>query len=82
MTTEGTSTHGITRGTWLRAIERAAGSYRCTEAQPCGLSAYYDAGQMFPWRIADDGATESYRTPEAAELAAAEWAAEMFEGVR
>lgn len=61
----------------LEAIESAAGSYRTSASNPCGLSAYYDEGCDKPWRIADDQASESFATAEEAEHAAAEWAEAM-----
>jgi hypothetical protein len=61
----------------LDAIEAAAGGYAVSDANPTGLAAYYDVASPTPWRIADDGGSESFATAEEAREAAADWADEM-----
>lgn len=58
-------------------IEAAAGSYRVTGSNPCGLAAYYDEGEEKPWRISDDQASESFATPQEAMEGARAWAEAM-----
>jgi len=61
----------------LRQIEAAAGDYAASDANPCGLAAYYDEGESCPWRIGDDQASETYATADEAEAGAEAWAAAM-----
>lgn len=57
----------------LTTIEAAAGPARCTDANPCGLVAYYDGGEERPWRIADDWVSLRFATADEAAEEAATW---------
>ncbi len=58
-------------------IEAALGHYLCSADQPCAAAVYYDEGEEKPWRIADDGASESFGTVEEAIEGAHSWAEAM-----
>lgn len=58
----------------VKKIEAAAGRYRVTHANPCGIAGYYDAGEAKPWRVADDYESQSFRTLREAVAEARRWA--------
>lgn len=60
----------------LDRIEAAAGNHAVSDANPCGLAAYYDSGEAQPWRIADDGVSASFATADEAVAEAELWSGE------
>lgn len=63
----------------IKAIEEALGDYLCSNSQPCAAAVYFDAGESRPWRIADDGNSESFATVSEAVEAAKAWRQAMSE---
>jgi len=59
--------------TKLADLNAAIGEYKTSDSNPCGVSFYFDEGEEKPWRIADDGASDSFGSFGELLAAAKEW---------